>query len=119
MEWITVESTIECAHRGDVGNRPSQHWVRIAEPGNRANAPLALVANDPEGRAITGCPNSGPNIKMCAKTLRVDKGYSGWVHIGGRPIVLSHLDGLTDGTVPGTVHYNVTDPRQHFVRADR
>ena len=31
--------------------------------------------------------------------------------------VLSTLDGLTDGTVPGTVHYQVRATHQHLVRS--
>jgi hypothetical protein len=58
-------------------------------------------------------------MKPCAKTLVVKQGYSTWVMIDNRHIVLSHLDGLTDGTVPGTVHYQVRDPGQQFVEVDR
>jgi hypothetical protein len=57
-------------------------------------------------------------MKPCATTLAVDHGYSTWIRIGGNAVVLSTLDGLTDGTVPGTVHYTVRDPGQDFVRAD-
>jgi hypothetical protein len=45
-------------------------------------------------------------------------GYSTWVTIGGKRVVLSNLDGLTDGTVPGTVHYLVRNPWQTYVRVD-
>lgn len=119
MDWITLESTIKCAHAGTVRTIASQRWVRIAEPGDRSDPQPVLVDNDPEGRSIGGCPNSGPNIKKCGRTLKVTKGYSEWIRIGGNAIVLSHLDGLTDGTLPGTVHYNVTDTAQRLVRADR
>lgn len=119
MEWITVASTIKCAHEGTVRNVPSQQWVRVAASGEDSGAPVVLVDSDPEGRTIGGCPNSGPDIKKCGLTLQVDKGYSEWIRIGGRAVVLSHLDGRTDGTLPGTVHYHVTDPRQDFLRADR
>lgn len=110
MEWITLDSVIKCAHKGRIENVNQQDWVRIDVP--------VLVDNDPEGRDIDGCPNSGPNIKKCGKTLKVATGYSEWIRIDGHAVVLSHLDGLTDGTLPGTVHYNVEDPKQEFVRAD-
>ncbi|MGH3520319.1 MAG: hypothetical protein ACRDQ7_23630 [Haloechinothrix sp.] len=119
MEWITMDSTITCAHAGTIRNVPSQDWVRVAQPGDSSDAPLVLVDSDPEGRSIGGCPNSGPNIKRCGRTLKVDKGYSEWIRIAGKAIVLSHLDGLTDGTLPGTVHYHVANAAQHFLRADR
>ena len=57
-------------------------------------------------------PATGP------QTLVVAVGYSTWIRIGGKRVVLSNLDGLTDGTVPGTVHYQVRDPWQSYTRAD-
>jgi hypothetical protein len=56
-------------------------------------------------------------MKPCTATLRVAEGYSGFVRVDGHAVVLSNLDGLTDGTLPGTVHYTVRDPGQDFVDA--
>jgi hypothetical protein len=111
MELITSQAVIRCGHDGRVENQPSQTWVTVA------GVPV-LVDDDPEGRRIIACPNYGPTMKPCAKTLTVAVGYSGWISVGGRRVVLSNLDGLTDGTVPGTVHYTVRDPGQLHVRAD-
>jgi hypothetical protein len=111
MEWIHRNSVIRCDHDGRVTNLPSQEWVTIA------GIPV-LVEADPEGRAIVACPNYGPTVKPCGKTLTVTTGYSERFRIGGKAVVLSHLDGLTDGTPPGLVHQKVRDPRQLFVRAD-
>jgi hypothetical protein len=112
MRWVTVRASIKCGHDGRVDNLPSQAWVTID------GAPV-LVDHDPQGRKIAGCPNYGPTIKPCTKTLQVIEGYSDWLVIGGQGVVLSHLDGLTDGTVPGTVHYTVRDPGQAYVGADQ
>lgn len=112
MDWITVNAVIRCGHDGRVENVPSQRWVTVG------GAPV-LVDNDPEGRAIVACPNYGPTMKPCARTLRVTEGYSAWITISGRSVALSNLDGLTDGTVPGTVHYTVRQPGQSMVRTDR
>jgi hypothetical protein len=112
MKWVTVRAVIHCGHQGVVNNAPSQTWVRIG------GAPV-LVDSDPEGCRIAGCPNYGPTIKPCTRTLRVISGYSSWLSIGGRAVVMSNLDGLTDGTVPGTVHYTVRHPGQTFVEVDR
>jgi hypothetical protein len=112
MRWVTVRAAVACGHQGRVVNVASQHWLRITgEP--------VLVAEDPVGRTVVGCPNYGPTIAPCTTTLAVLTGYSDWVSVGGRAVVLSHLDGLTDGTVPGTVHYTVTSAGQRFVEADR
>lgn len=112
MKLITEKSIIHCDHDGQVRNLPSQHWLTVE------SVPV-LVDHDPEGRTITACPNAGPTMKPCTTTLVVRRGYSNWIRVDGRRIVLDHLDGLTDGTVPGTVHYVVRDPAQPFVDADR
>lgn len=110
MKLITTPSDVRCDHDGKVANNPSQHWVKIS------GHPV-LVDNDPEGRAIARCPNIGATMKPCVATLKVAKGYSEWIRIGGNAVVLDNLDGLTDGTVPGTVHYRVRIPGQSFVEA--
>jgi hypothetical protein len=111
MNWVTQAASIKCGHDGKVVNVPSQHWLRV-------DGSDVLVDNDPETCTIKGCPNIGPTMKPCAKTLRVTKGYSGWIRAGGKAVVLSNLDGLTDGTLPGTVHYDCRQPGQTFVSAD-
>lgn len=111
MEWIHRDSVIKCDHDGRVVNQPSQQWVTIS------GVPV-LVDSDPEGRSIVACPNFGPTIQPCAKTLKVATGYSGLLKIDGHRTVLSHLSGLTDGTPPGLVKYTVRDPAQTYVRAD-
>jgi hypothetical protein len=111
MQWLTLESVVKCDHGGRVTNVASQQWVTIS------TVPV-LVEVDPEGRNIVACPNYGANIKPCKKTLKVAVGYSGLVRIDGKRTVLSTLDGLTDGTPPGAVHYTMRDPAQTFVEAD-
>jgi hypothetical protein len=111
MEWVTERATVRCGHDGRVAGQASARWLTVA------GVPV-LVDDDPEGRPVAGCPNIGPTVKPCTRTLAVARGYSGWLRAGGRGVVLSHLDGLTDGTVPGTVHYTVRDPGQRLVRAD-
>jgi hypothetical protein len=108
MKVVTERATTRCGHDGRVQNVATQHWVRI-------NKSDVLVDNDPEAKAIAACPNIGPTMKPCTTTLAVISGYSSWVRIGGQAVVMSNLDGLTDGTVPGTVHYTVREPGQTFV----
>jgi hypothetical protein len=111
MEWVTSNASIKCGHDGTVARVPSQVWVRV-------DGGPVLVDDDPVHRLVTGCPNVGPTVKPCTKTLTVTRGYSSWLRVGGKAVVLSTLDGLTDGTVPGTVHYSVRSPGQGFVRGD-
>jgi hypothetical protein len=112
MRWVTARAVVKCAHDGTVQNIASQKWVTVQ------GVPV-LVEDDPEARTITACPNYGPVIKPCAKTLKVTAGYSTRVRIDGEPVVLATLDGLTDGTPPGVVHYTCRNPAQTFVEADQ
>ena len=108
---VTVDARVVCQHvLGKVQLVNSQDWVRIS------GIPM-LIAPDPEGRSINGCPNFNITIRPCLHTLSVRVGYSSLVSIGGQPIVLSELAGFTDGTPPGVVEYNVVDPAQEFVRS--
>ena len=111
MKWLTQDATIVCKHElGNVKVTTSQQLVRV---GGR----IVLIEPDPEGRSIAGCPNIGVSIKPCQTTLKVQVGYSGFVRIVGKPVVLDNLSGLTDGTPPGVVLYKVRDPGQRIVAA--
>jgi hypothetical protein len=109
MFVLTENGVLICLHtRGIVNDKASQNWVRIAQ------SPVQ-VDSDPESKSIGGCPNIGVGIKPCTTTLKVEKGYSTWIKIGGRSICLDTVTGLTDGTPPGVVHYIVREPGQVFV----
>lgn len=109
MQWLTEDADLKCAHLGIVDVPPTQTLVRI--DGRRV-----LVATNPEGRPISGCPNTGPTIKPCTATLRVTEGYSGLVRIEGAAVCLDSVTGLTDGTPPGSVRYRVFQPGQALVK---
>jgi hypothetical protein len=42
-------------------------------------------------------------------------GYSTFIRISGSPVCLDTVWGLTDGTPPGIVKYQVASPGQQFV----
>lgn len=109
MMILTEDARLVCKHElGIVDIQATQRLVFVE--GRRV-----LVAKNPEGRPIVGCPNVGATIKPCLKTLKVQHGYSSFLHIDGRPVCLSTVTGLTDGTPPGTVAYKVRTPGQAFV----
>jgi hypothetical protein len=108
MELVLQRAVIKCGHDGKVSNLARQHWVKV-------DGSPVLVDDDPQGRSIVGCPNFGATMKPCTKTLKVNQGYRDWFRIDERRVVGADLDGLTDGTVPGTVHYGVRNPGQNFV----
>src|SRR5690348_14135847 len=111
VRWLTLNSVVVCDHSGRVTNQAGQSWVTIA------GVPV-LVEADPVGRGIVACPNYGPMVKPCGKTLEVAVGYSALIRVDGHRTVLDNLSGLTDGTPPGSIHYTVRDPNQTLVGAD-
>jgi len=112
VKWLTEDAKLICKHGGRVGNQPSQDWVTI-------ESRKVLIQPDPEGRSISMCPNININIKPCATTLKVTRGYSDFIFVtvgdAKFPVSLDTVTGLTDGTPPGTVNYVVNDPGQQFV----
>jgi len=109
MFVLTEDAVLLCDHKlGVVQIVRSQDWLTIE---GRA----VLVANDPEGKPIKGCPNTGIGIVPCSATLKVQKGYSSLVRAGGHRLCLDPVTGLTIGHPPGTVHYTVASPGQDLV----
>ena len=110
MKVLTEDAVLVCDHElGKVGIEPGQELVAIERR-------RVLVATDPEGRPITGCPMFGPAVRPCGTTLKVREGYSGLMRIDGRAVCLDTVTGLTDGTPPGVVDYKVRSPGQPFVK---
>ena len=108
MLLLTEQADVRCDHvNGKVAIQRSQNLVTI-------DGRAVLVEADPEGRKISGCPNALPGIKPCQLTLKVKQGYSDLIRIQGRRACLQNLQGLTEGTPPGTVHYVVRDAGQKW-----
>ena len=109
MKFLTEDARVVCKHEnGVVGIVGTQRLVTV-------NGRTVLVNNDPEGRSIAGCPNVGATIKPCTTTLKVTDGYSTFIRVDGRAVCLDTVTGLTDGTPPGTVVYEVRNPGQTLV----
>ena len=110
MLWLTEDAALVCKHEnGRVHLAAGQNIVMIG--GRRV-----LIELDPEHKPITGCPNVGAAIKPCTLTLAVAEGYSDFLKIDGRRVCLETVSGLTDGTPPGIVKYEVRSPGQSFVQ---
>lgn len=113
MKLLTEDADLRCAHElGKVSIAAGQDWVRIEDR-------RVLVEHDPVSRSISGCPNYGPTIKPCTTSLAVQRGYSSWVRIDDRRVCLDTVTGLTDGTPPGTVKYQVRNSGQRFVEQEQ
>jgi len=109
MLILNEMAQLVCLHQlGKVQIDPIQSLVTVEKK-------RVLVAPDPEGRNISGCPMYGALIKPCMHTLKVTEGYSTLVKIEGRQMCLDTVSGLTDGTPPGVVRYKVNFAGQIFV----
>lgn len=110
---LTRDAYFLCEHDGRADPKARQSYVRID------GAPV-LVHGDPVGRPIAMCPNYNPpaGMKPCTTTLKVLQGYSSFIRISGRPVCLSGVEGLTDGTPPGVVRYRVQRSGQGWVRGE-
>ena len=108
-EWRSGSyALLLCGHKlGVVRIVATQDLVTI-------NGRRVLVRKNPEGRLVIGCPPA-PGFKPCLLTVNVTAGYSKLIRIKTRPVCLDTLTGLTDGTPPGLVTYNVIQPGQHLV----
>ncbi len=109
MHLLTEDAVIVCKH--ELGRAAIVARQGLVTIGNRK----VLVENDPEGRLITGCPNIGATIKPCTATLAAQAGYSNLLRINNRRVCLDTVTGLTDGTPPGMVKYEVRHPGQVLV----
>lgn len=107
MLVLTLDAKLYCKHSGFVSIDTKQALVTIE------GRPV-LVDNDPQGKAIKSCPNAPP-MTPCIVTFAVQKGYSEFVRINGKRICLDTVTGLTDGSPPGFVKYEVRNPGQNFV----
>src|SRR5216117_3623782 len=106
MLLMTEDAIVLCTHQlGNVANQPSQKLVTIG--GRRV-----LIDNDPEQRTIRLCPNIGVTMKPCQTTLKVMAGYSTLMRIDGHAIALDSVTGMTDGTPPAIVQYQVRSAGQ-------
>ena len=109
MFILTEDALLVCKHElGKVKVEATQELVTI---GRRK----VLVESDPEGQPISGCPLTYPIAKRCDRTLAVQVGYADLLRIEGRRVCLDTVTGLTDGTPPGTVKYEVRQPGQGLV----
>ncbi|HEY2028935.1 MAG TPA: hypothetical protein VGH20_06970 [Myxococcales bacterium] len=105
MLFLTDDATILCGHAGRCAVGASQRWVTVQ------GRPL-LVATDPEGKGISGCPFLAGG-QPCVGTAEVSRGYSTLVRIDGRPVCRADVEGPT---LPLRVaHYTVARPGQSFV----
>lgn len=92
---LNSNASISCAHGGRAVITPRQLTVT-------ADGGAALCEPDLVGVPIVGCPvPPSPSSKPCTLVVATLPGSSTpKVLVGGRPVFLSTLQGLTDGVPP-------------------
>lgn len=109
--FVLKKSDLCCDHQaGIVARRPQQGFVYVEN---------SLVITKPAfvTAPIRGCPLVQPSPQArCTKTSLTGpfQGRSGFVYINDKRVVLSHLDGFTNG-LGGQSHYHCRDPRHQLV----
>jgi hypothetical protein len=98
MLFLTAGATIQCAHGGRVQVMPAQQRVTAG------GSPL-LCEPDLEGKPIVGCAQPvTTTTKPCTTLVKTLPGSSSpRIRVGGRPVYLSTLSGITDGVPPAPV----------------
>jgi hypothetical protein len=111
---VTAAAIITCAHGGKVTLIPKQTQVSI-------DGGPVMCAGDLEGSLIAGCPVV-PSVgsKPCTAVVSVlppmaPPSASAQVKVGGKPVLLATLSGLTDGVPPSPIM--VSFPGQTKVQA--
>jgi hypothetical protein len=107
---LTTNAVIMCPHGGRVTLAPRQTTVQI-------QGGTVLCEGDLIGQPVVGCAQPPtPTSKPCLVVLSTLPGSSSpKVAVGGRPVHLASLTGLTDGIPPGMV--TVVNPGQTVVQA--
>lgn len=95
---VTTNATIMCPHGGRVTLLPRQTQV-VVQGGP------ALCEPDLVGAPIVGCAQpASPSSKPCTAVVSTLPGSSSpRVTVGGRPVYLDTLTGMTDGVPPGMI----------------
>jgi hypothetical protein len=107
---VTSNATILCAHGGRVMLVPRQVQVLI-------QGGSVLCEPDLVGAPVVGCAQPPTlSTKPCTTVVSTFPGSTSMkVAVGGRPVYIATLTGLTDGVPPGAVM--VVDPGQAVVQA--
>jgi hypothetical protein len=106
---VTTNATIMCVHGGQVLLTPRQAQVQV-------QGGFVLCEPDIVGAPIVGCAQvPSPGTKPCTLVVSTLPGSSAPnILVGGRPVYLDTLTGMTDGVPPGVI--KVMSPGQTAVR---
>lgn len=95
---ITTQSTLKCAHQGNVTLSASQSRLTVG-------GAAVLVQGDLDGAGVSGCPTPttppppGPANKPCTSVTSAVAGTSLRLKVGGKAVLLASVAGTTDGVL--------------------
>jgi hypothetical protein len=92
---LTEGATVKCSHQGTVKVSAGQSKLKV---GGKA----VLVKGDLDGKTVSGCTNTGPNLSPCATTVSMSAGASTKMKADGKAVLLDSAMGITDSVPPGT-----------------
>ncbi len=100
---LTEGSSLVCAHQGKVTLTASQSALTV-------DGKKVIVQSDLMGAPISGCANvTNPvtGTKQCMTVTSVMAGMATKLTAGGKPVMLDSAQGMTDGSGPGPVMWQV------------
>ena len=109
---LTLSAVVRCEHlSGKARLRARRRFCRIGRD-------PVLSRADAVGRPISGCfLNPLLGQLPCSVTTRVFRGYSRFIRLARRPVILSTLKGSTNGQPPLPSRFSVARPARRLARA--
>jgi hypothetical protein len=109
---LTTDSTLKCVHGGSL-------VVQASVPVLTAGGPAVLVRADLLAAAISNCTNTNAAAGQtpCLKVTAILTGISTTLTAGGLEVMLETAQGLTNGTPPLPVMWQVSSAGQSVLEA--
>lgn len=108
---LNADASIGCGHGGSVQITPGQQRFT-------AGGSPVLAVGDLDGTPITGCTQltvAATGTVQCTAVASLAGGGAARLSVGGRPVLLETLGGVTNGSPPGVL--TVLAPGQTTLRA--
>lgn len=104
---LTAASTLQCIHKGTLVVQASQQALTV-------DGQPVLVQADLLAATVAGCTNNNPAAGQapCLAVTAVSAGLSSTLSVGHQPVVLETAQGLTNGTPPAPVMWQVASAGQ-------
>jgi hypothetical protein len=95
---ITEASIVTCIHQAPIQLRASQHKLTV-------DGHAVILQRDLLGAVVDQCPNTAG--APCTKIISIGSGISTDLVVDGEPAMLETAIGLTDGSPPAPIMWQV------------